>query len=262
MKKKLSILVWLCLIFGVSLAKAQTNPYLDGEVLTYEGRFSKVIPLGTVADLTFTVGKSPDDKNYLVKAEAKSRGTLIKLFRFSFLQKIESTIDGEKYTILKTVKRDEQKERIRDSEANFDYSEKKVTYIETDPKDAARPPQKIASTIVDETHDLISGIYILRSLPLAVGKTFTLNVSDSGLVYEVPVRVTAREQQKTILGKVMCFKVEPQVFGTGRMIEQKGSMIIWITDDNRRLPVRSQLNTSFGKIEVRLRKMETGKVKK
>jgi hypothetical protein len=262
MKKKLSILVWLCLIFGVSLAKAQTNPYLDGEVLTYEGRFSKVIPLGTVADLTFTVGKSPDDKNYSVKAEAKSRGTLIKLFRFSFLQKIESTIDGEKYTILKTVKRDEQKERIRDSEANFDYSEKKVTYIETDPKDAARPPQKIASTIVDETHDLISGIYILRSLPLAVGKTFNLTVSDSGLVYEVPVRVTAREQQKTILGKVMCFKVEPQVFGTGRMIEQKGSMIIWITDDNRRLPVRSQLNTSFGKIEVRLRKMENGKVKK
>jgi hypothetical protein len=261
MKKQLSILILLGLIFGVSLAKAQTNPYFDGEVLTYEGKFSKVIPLGTVADLTFTVGKASDNKNYLVKAEAKSRGTLIKLFRFSFLQKIESIIDGEKFIVLKTLKRDEQKERVRDSEANFDYSEKKVTFIETDPKDVARPPRRIASSIVEETHDLISGIYILRSLPLAVGKTFTLTVSDSGLVYEVPVRVTAREQQKTILGKVMCFKVEPQVFGTGRMIEQKGSMIIWITDDNRRIPVRSQLNTTYGKIEVRLRKMENGKVK-
>jgi hypothetical protein len=58
---------------------------------------------------------------------------------------------------------------------------------------------------------LITGIYTLRRLPLAVGKTFELKVSDSGLIYKIPVRVTAREEQKTILGKVWCFRVEPQV---------------------------------------------------
>ncbi len=79
------------------------------------------------------------------------------------------------------------------------------------------------------------------------------------MVYEIPVRITKREMQKTILGKVMCFRVEPQVFGTGRMIESKGSMIIWITDDNRRIPVRSVLNTNLGKIDVKLRKVEVKK---
>jgi Protein of unknown function (DUF3108) len=93
-------------------------------------------------------------------------------------------------------------------------------------------------------------------LPLVVGKTLVLNISDAGLVYQVPVRVTARENQKTILGKVPCFRVEPEVFGTGRMIEGEGNMTIWITDDNRRLPVRSVLNTSLGKVEVKLRKIE------
>jgi hypothetical protein len=116
-----------------------------------------------------------------------------------------------------------------------------------------KPPRKIASTIQDQTHDIISGIYALRLLPLAVGKTFDFTVSDSGLVYDIPVKVTGREIQKSVLGKVWCFKVEPQVFGPGKLIEKEGSMIIWITDDARRIPVRSQINAPLGKIEVKLR---------
>jgi hypothetical protein len=96
-------------------------------------------------------------------------------------------------------------------------------------------------------------------LPLAIGKAFHLTVSDSGLVYDVPVHVTARELQKTILGKVWCFRVEPDVFGPGKMIEDKGSIAIWITDDSKRVPVRSRINTSFGRVDVRLRSMDSAK---
>ena len=118
-----------------------------------------------------------------------------------------------------------------------------------------RPPRKIASEIKGEIHDMVSGIYALRLMPLAVGKVFVIMISDSGLVYRVPVRVTQREIQKTVLGKVMCFRVEPEVFGLGRLIEQEGSMIIWITDDARRIPVRSQIKSNVGKIEVKLKQV-------
>jgi hypothetical protein len=63
--------------------------------------------------------------------------------------------------------------------------------------------------------------------------------------------------QKTEIGKVMCFRVEPLVFGTGRLVEGKGSMVIWITDDARRLPVRSQVNASIGKIEIKIKSVST-----
>jgi hypothetical protein len=66
--------------------------------------------------------------------------------------------------------------------------------------------------------------------------------------------------QKTILGKVWCFRVEPAVFGAGHMIEDKGSMSIWITDDPRRIPVRSRIDTSFGRVEVRLKAVTTSKL--
>lgn len=233
-------------------------PFKVGESLTYEGKFSKTILRGiAVADLNFTVSNLPKSGDFLVKAEAKSKGTLLRLFSFEFYQRIESTVAGEQQNVLKTFKRDEQGDRVRESEAEFDYESNKVTYIETDPKDPARPPRRVASPIETDTQDLISAIYALRRLPFAVGKTFELTISDSGLVYKVPVRVTGREVQKSILGKVPCWRVEPEIFGENRMIEQKGSITIWITDDARRLPVRSRIDSNIGRIEVKLKKVET-----
>jgi hypothetical protein len=206
-----------------------------------------------VADLTFTVSEGELPEELLIKADAKSKGTLLKLARYSFLYQFYSNIDRNRFRIERTHRKTAEKERQRIGEAKFDYTDKRVTYLETDPNEPMRPPRKIASGIEDQTHDLVSGIYALRLMPLAVGKTFIFTISDSGLVYDVPVRVTAREVQKTIFGRVPCFRIEPAVFGPGRMVESKGSMIIWITDDPRRIPVRSQIHTNFGKVEVRLR---------
>ncbi len=231
-------------------------PFGSGEVLTYEGKFSKIIKGIAVADMTFTVGRDPETGNTLLNAEAKSKGTLLKIFRFSFLQTIESTVDPIDFTILRTVKHDVQKERVRDSEAVFDHEDNMVTYVETDPKDASRPPRTIASQIGSDVQDLISGMYSLRMRPLTVGEEFDISVSDSGLIYKIPVRVTAREKQKSIFGKVWCYKIEPQIFGEDRLVSGDGSMIIWIMDDNRRIPIRSQVNASFGRLEIKLRRAQ------
>ena len=231
----------------------KATPFVAGETLTYEGKISKIIRGIAVADLTLTLGKAADGEDFLVKAEARSKGTLLKLFRFSFVQEMQSHFDSGDFRALRTVKHDVQKERVRDSEALFDYTERRVTYVETDPNSPMRPPRRIASEIDDVSYDLVSGVYGLRMMPLAVGKTFRMSISDSGLVYEIPIRVTGREQQKTVLGKQWCFRIEPEVFGKGRLIEREGSMIIWMTDDARRIPVRSQVNSPYGKIEIKLR---------
>ena len=245
---------------AVSVLGQQKVPFEEGETLTYEGKISKIIQGIAVADLTFTVDRAAD-ADYLIKAEAKSKGTLLKLFRFSFLQRLETTVDDRGFRVTRTVKHDEQKDRVRNSEAIFDYGDKRVTYTEVDPKDPMRPPRKIASEIEGTTHDLVSGVYTLRMLPLAVGKTFNLKISDSGLVYDVPVKVTGREMQKTEIGRVMCFRVEPQVFGPGRLIENEGSMVIWITDDARRIPVRSRVDAPVGKIDIQIQSVSNAKTK-
>jgi Protein of unknown function (DUF3108) len=255
--KVLPLILSICLFCGFAISQPKSEPFAIGEKLTYEGKLSKSVLRGiSVADLTFTVAKDTNDNNYSIKADAVSKGTLLKLFRFSFVQNIESIVDGEFFRATKTIKHDVQGDRVRVSESVFDYKDKKVTYIETDLKDAMKAPRKIATALEnDETHDIITAIYHVRRLPLAVGKAFELSVSDSGLVYKIPVRVTAREQQNSILGKIWCFRVEPQIFGIGRFIEQKGSMIIWISDNAKRLPIRSTINANIGKLEVKLKKI-------
>lgn len=244
----------VCCISITAQTTDNKSPYKAGESLSYEASFSRLVLRGIdVADLNFTVKQIPDTEDFLVTSEARSKGTLIKLFNFKFYQRIESIVDDKNYNILKTVKRDEQGERVREGEAVFDYQADKVTYTEIDPNDQNRPPRRVASPIEEDTQDFISALYMIRTLPLKVGQTFVLNVSDSGVIYKVPIKVTARERQKSILGKKWCFRIEPEVFGTNRMIEQEGDMTIWITDDDRRIPVRSRINTKIGKIEVRLR---------
>jgi hypothetical protein len=250
------LIIVLCCGLNLAQQNGKSGPVSEGETLSYEGKLSKAIFRGiSVADINFTVARASNGKDYLIKTEAVSKGSLTRLLRFSFLQTFESTVEAENFRILKTTKHDEQGERIRDSEAFFDYDDKRVTFTESNPQDPMRPPRRIASAIEENTQDLISGIYTLRRLPLAVGKTFQVTVSDSGLVYKIPVRVTAREQQNTVLGKVWCFRVEPEVFGANRVIEQKGSMTIWIADDSRRVPVRAQISTDGYKIEVKLKKV-------
>lgn len=255
---KTLILTVLCLSFGlVCFAQPPVKndrPFLIGETLTYEAKISRVIKGMAVADLSFTLTNPPGTEDLLITSEARSKGSLIKLFRYSFLQQFQSRIDSDSLRILGTAKHDVQKERVRDSAAIFDYQERRVTYVETDPNDVNRPPRKIASSIDDDTSDIVSGVYKIRTMPLTVGKSFEITVSDSGLVYRVPVRVTARELQKTIFGKIWCFRVEPDIFGPGGLIERDGRMSIWLTDDARRLPVRSQINTEYGRVEVKLKK--------
>lgn len=242
-------------------SNSKSMPFTDGETLTYEGKISRIIRGIAIADLTFTVARQGPNGDYHVKADARSKGTLLRLFRYSFSQQIDSTIDGTEFRSKKTVKRDVQRDRIRESEAVFDYAERSVTYTEIDPREPMRPPRKIASDIGPDTLDMVAGLYTLRTLPLAVGKSFEMEISDSGLFYRIPVKVTARERQKTVLGNIWCFRVEPAVFGEGRLVEKEGSMIIWITDDARRLPIRSQVNSPIGRVEIKLKSAQNLKVR-
>src|ERR1044072_7767365 len=236
---------------------ASRAPFQVGEVLTYEAKFNRaLVPPLTVGDLTFSVVESPHGAGgiFLIKSEAQSRG-VAKLFGKNIVQKLESRVDGDNFRILRSVKYDQQDDRIRSSESVFNYQEGKVIFTETDPTDPARRPYQLAASIPDITYDIVTGIYAIRMMPLAVGKTFDVTVSDSGLVYTMPVTVTARERQKSIYGKVWTFRIEPQIFGEKRPFNQKGKMVIWIMDDERRIPVRAEISASIGRLDVKLKKV-------
>src|SRR5215471_5329365 len=60
-------------------------PFGPGETLTYDAKISKIISGVPVGELTLAVTKGDDPDELVVKADAKSKGTVLWLARFSFL---------------------------------------------------------------------------------------------------------------------------------------------------------------------------------
>ncbi len=257
MRKPLIILPILLLLCVAGIGKAQSiapvDPYVPGESLQYVGKYKRFGFSFAIAELNFRVMPELEGRPHFIVSEGNSKGSLAKLFNFKFYLKIDSFVDRERHQVEKTVKRDEQGDRIRDSIADFDYQAKRVNYSETDPNNPTKAPRRVASVIEADTQDIVSAVYKLRSLDLAVGKTFTFQVSDTGLVYKIPVKVTGREEIKSELGKRWCWRVEPEIFGPDKIIEQEGSLTIWITDDSDRVPVLAKLETKLGDVEIKLR---------
>ncbi|HVF27645.1 MAG TPA: DUF3108 domain-containing protein [Pyrinomonadaceae bacterium] len=249
-------------------------PFEPAEQLVYEGEFSKLLLRGIkIAELKFTAGRAPSagDNASLPSAKShppaplfftsniESKGWFRKLFGINFHYRVESTVEPDSLTILRSNKLDVQGSRVRESAAVFDRARNQVEWTERDPNDATRPPRVVTSPLGGAAHDIISAIYFLRAQTLTPGKTFDLAVSDSGVVYHVPAKVFAEpEKMKSILGRVAVVRVDVEMFGKERLVDGDGKMSLWLTDDNRHIPIRARLQHNLGNLDITLKTVQRG----
>ncbi|MDX6614079.1 MAG: hypothetical protein QOD75_3265 [Blastocatellia bacterium] len=262
--------VALALSFFLALpVRAQTTlaldvkPFAAGEELIYEAEFSRaVLRKVDVADFRFTstLEGGPDQPgqpaiSLRLTGDVASKGFFSKLFNLKFHEHIESIVDPVTFSVLRTGKLDEQGKRLRHSEAVFDRTTGKVMWTERDPNNPQQEPRVISGSFSGVIQDLVSAIYFVRSQPLQVGKRFEVQVSDSGRIYRLPVNVVERRRMKTVLGRISVIRIEPELFGEDRLVRGKGKFSIWLSDDERRVPVRADLSNELGKFEIKLKRL-------
>jgi hypothetical protein len=249
--------------------KAGPRPFGPGEELIFKAEISRsLLKKVDVATFKFSVEHAPVPTNahsssamptapYALKftGDVASEGFFTKLFNLKFHQHVESIVDPVSMAVQKTVKLDEQGKRVRTSEATFDQTKGKVVWIERDPNNPTRPARTVSNDFTGAVQDVVSAIYYLRTQKLEVGKSFEIEISDSGRVYRVPVRVSQLKRMKTVIGRVTAVLVEPDLFGDGRMVNAKGQFSIWLTDDQRHLPVSAQIKGEFGTFDITLKKV-------
>jgi len=264
----------LALILPLAIAGQSTTvqpsltkslPIETGEELIYQAEFSRSLLRGLdVGEFKFTSsrGESKTAAGTPVgvlnlTGDIVSKGFFIRLFGVRFHEQIESIVDQSNLTVLHTKIRDEQNKRVRTSDAVFDHEAHKVTWTEQDPNDAARPARVVSGDFTEPVQDVLSGIFFIRTRSLEVGKPFELIVSDSGRVVHVPVAVRERKRMKTVLGQVYALRLEPAIFGAGGeggLVRGDGRLSIWVTDDNRHIPVRAQIKVEAGTFEIKLKR--------
>ena len=108
--------------------------------------------------------------------------------------------------------------------------------------------------------DVLSAIYLLRTMKLAPGDTVRLPNHSDGKLFDLQMIVHKREKAQTKAGKFPCLVVEP-VLKTSGLFQQKGRLLIHMTDDHRKMPVMitSQLYVKgfkLGAIVAELEKVE------
>ncbi len=274
MKYTTAILL-LTLAICISPALAQkhsgtTKAFEAGEELHFEAEFSRsLLRKLDVADLKFRATRTPvaaseesaeEVSPYALTftADIASKGFFARLFNLKFRERVESTVEPISFTVKKTTILDEQGKRVRATEATFDRSKGKMTWTLRDPNNPADEPRHKITDFSGQLQDVLSAIYFIRTQRLEVGKSFDIFIGDGGRVYQIPVKVVEKKRMKTILGRVDVLRVNPELFGPGRLMdENEGEFSIWVTADERHVPVAGRAKTEYGTFDIKLKRVIT-----
>jgi len=132
----------------------------------------------------------------------------------------------------------------RDKEVIFKQSGK-VVYI--DHLNNERHELEVPSSIFDP----LSSFYFFRTLPLEVGKSLYVTIFDSKKVWNVEVQVLRKERVSIPSGTFDTFVIRPLMKSEG-IFYKKGDIYIWLTDDEKRIPVKLQTKVAVGSITATL----------
>jgi hypothetical protein len=96
-----------------------------------------------------------------------------------------------------------------------------------------------------------SAFYRLRTLPLVPGERYRFPVFSGRETWDLDLVVEPPEVLRTALGERRVLPVRLFTRHHGDL-EQRGRIVVYVTDDARRLPVRAVLHTNFGAVRADL----------
>jgi len=137
-----------------------------------------------------------------------------------------------------------ERQRVVQRTVTFDQQRGMAVYTKNQ-----APPQEVA--VPPQVQDSLSSFYLLRTLPLRVGDPMHMKTFSNGRTYDVEIQVLRRERVEAYWGPVDAFVVRP-VLRFQEILRQTGDVLIWLTDDERRLPVRMRTEIKVGTIEATL----------
>ncbi len=103
-------------------------------------------------------------------------------------------------------------------------------------------------------HDILSAFYYVRTLNLgsmSKGQSFQLQNFYGKQAYELRVKVLGKDRVKVDAGTFDCVVVEPLV-QEGGLFKSEGRIIVWLSDDALKIPVKVSAKVPVGAIEGRL----------
>lgn len=234
------------LAFVVALAApvpAQT-PALSPDTYTYgvEWRFVRA---GEVR-----IQWTPDHQ---VKLALRSTGLVANLFKVD--NRYVSSFDAGLCATSSLLELHEGR-RNREVKVTFDKNRKRASFFEKDLNTGAT----LLSKEIDVpacVYDVPGGLLRLRQLRPEPGSLIEVPASDGKKVVMAKIEAQAKEIVRTPLGQYNCIRYEAFLFN-GVLYSRKGRLFVWLTDDEKRIPVQVKVQLPFyvGTITLQVEKIQ------
>lgn len=210
------------------------NPLKIGEKLTYNITWKKV-PAGTRTDWIVKQETVNGEDVYHIQSQMQTRA----FFRvYSFQNRQETYFNPVTLSPVRFQNR--LKDRGYRATVKADFRNGEAEYEKVSQPKSKSPEKREAKTleIPPGTQDELSFIYFLRSKHLALGKIYFFPLLAKGKVHKATLTVERRELIKNkVLGHVRTL-----------VLRTSEGDRFWITDDERRLPIKIQVNKLGGLI--------------
>jgi Protein of unknown function (DUF3108) len=222
---------------GREVLPAAAHPFLPGETLKFSVQYG-FIKAGTAYLEVPQVKEWNGHPVYMFVARAESNAFFSRFYKVR--NRIESFWDSTGHYSRRYTENRREGGYKATSEIVFDYDKQEARY--QDGRTFPIPPQ---------VQDALSSFYYtrLQSLPLGGSVVFDYHASRKSQPLEV--KVLGRQRVETPAGKFDCIAIEP-VLKAGGIFKNKGRLVIWLTDDQRRMPVMMKSKVVIGSISVLL----------
>ena len=103
-------------------------------------------------------------------------------------------------------------------------------------------------------HDILSAFYFARTIDYSnfkPGQKIHLQNFYKDSTYELDVRFKGRQEIEVAAGKFKCIVIEP-LAKEGGLFKSEGKVYVWLTDDERKIPVRVSSKVVIGSIDSEL----------
>jgi uncharacterized protein DUF3108 len=228
---------------GHEVLPAVPHPFLPGESLKFTVQYG-MIHAGN-AWLEVLPAREWQGRDVIgFRARAESNAFFSKFYKVRNV--IESTWDRRgQFSCRYTEDRREGGRRTH-NDITFDHARHEARY--GDGTVVSIPPQ---------VQDALSSFYYTRFQALPIGGSVIFDYHNSKRSQPLRVKVLGRDKVSVPAGKFSCVVIEPEL-KAGGIFRNNGRLVIWLTDDERRMPVLMKSKVSVGSISVVLTEWRRG----
>lgn len=252
MKRAFVLALLVALLGGGAIREAGESkkdlsgaPFSPGEKLTFRVIYL-ALPAGTIVLKVEEMISWEGYEVYRLVATARS-SPLFSLF-YRVRNRLESLIDV-KTLLPRRFEEHREEGRHRNHEIVLFDRDRKVA-VAFDVKEGETAAEGVRIPVPADVQDALSAFYHLRRQELKVGEIVVIDVNTGDKNYQVEVEVLGREklgkqELETIVVKPTLKKAK-----LGGILEEKDDVYIWLTDDERRIPVRIVAEVGFGSLII------------